>query len=381
MADASRAGSVSIGAVGGTIVNRKDPASATALTAAALERMDFSFCHLDTVFSTHGAPQLQALSAQRADPANAEALRMFSVASLASNHCMDWGPEAFEDTLEVLGRVGVAVVGAGRDLEEARRPVILQANGVRVAFLARNSILLTGYEAGARTPGCAPMRAHTAYIPIEPDQPGTPCRIHTFVDPADLGALKEDVAAARAQADILFVSLHAGIHIEPVVLADYQREAAYAAIDAGADIVFQHHGHILKGIEMYRGKPIFYSMSNYLMDIHIPAEHWRSSPALSKLVEAYGILIDEFGRGDYATYPFAPDARKTGIARFEVTNRRLSGTFLIPAYIRPDGTPEVLTRKQPRAQEVFEYAVSVTGQAALNARFEWDGDEIRVAEA
>lgn len=378
MAEQRGNGRVVIGAVGGTIVNRDDPLSAVAHTAEAIRKMDIAFCQVDTTFSRRGSPQLQALSAQRAEPGNAAALRIFKVASLASNHCMDWGVEAFSDTVETLRANGPTVVGAGQNLDQARRPAIFDVKGVRVAFLAYNSILPGGYAATERRPGCAPLRAHTAYLPVEPDQPGTPCRVHTFVEPADLAAMEEDVARAKSQARVVFVSFHAGIHIQPVVIAAYQREAAYAAIEAGASIVFQHHGHILKGIEFYREKPIFYSMGNYVMDIHIPPEEWHQHPELRKLVDTYGIKVDQFGRGDYATYPFTPDARKTAIAKFEIQGGHLGRTSLLPAYIRPDGAPEVLSSADPRAEDVRKYLEWATGEAELNTHFKWSGEEILV---
>ncbi len=377
-AGAPGSGPVIVGAVGGTIISRDDPLSAVALTKEALGETDIAFCQVDTTFSRRGSPQLQALSAQRAAPGNAGALSVFSVASFASNHCMDWGVEAFDDTMAALRANGLEVVGAGRDIDEARKPAILDVRGTRVAFLAYNSILLGGYSATEYGPGCAPLRVHTAYIPIEPDQPGTPCRTHTFVDPADLAAMQEDVARAKSQSHVVFVSLHAGIHIQPAVIAAYQREAAHRAIDAGADIVFQHHGHILKGIEFYMGKPVIYSMGNYVMDIHMPSEEWARNPKLAELVDTYGIEVDHFGRGEYATYPFAPDARKTAIAKFEINGERLQRTSLLPAYIRPDGTPEVIAQDDRRAEEVRKYVEWATNEEELNAQFAWSGSEILV---
>lgn len=370
--------SLVIGAVGGTIINRRDPTSAVALTAPVIREMDISFFQLDTTMSERGCAQLQAPSPQRTSPRTAEALQIFSVASFASNHCMDFGREGFDDTIAALHINGIAVVGAGTDLCEARAPVVLEVNGVRVAFLAFNSILMPGYAAADSLPGCSPLRAHTAYIPLEPDQPGTPCRIHTFVEPGDLAILADSVSRAKSQADAVFVSIHAGIHLQPAAIAEYQKEAAHAAIDAGADIVFQHHGHILKGIEVYQDRPIFYSMGNYVMDIHIPVDQWRRNPVLAKLVETYHIPVDQFEQGEYTTYPFAPDARKTAIAKFRLGDGRVK-TSLIPCYIRPDGAPEVVPRSDARSDGVLAYMRWATEEAGLNAGFAWRGDEIEVA--
>src|SRR5215218_5687530 len=83
------------------------------------------------------------------------------VVSLASNHAMDWGPDALLDTVELFRGMGKIVIGAGRDAEEARAPAIVERNGVRIAILAYCSVLRDGQAAGEGKTGIAPMRAHT----------------------------------------------------------------------------------------------------------------------------------------------------------------------------------------------------------------------------
>ncbi|MEE9533307.1 MAG: CapA family protein, partial [Acidimicrobiia bacterium] len=91
----------------------------------------------------------------------------FDVVSLASNHAMDWGEEALMDTRELLEGMGIQTVGAGPNLEEARRPAVVERQGIRVAFLARCSVLRDGYAATQAKGGVAPLRAHTYYEPQE----------------------------------------------------------------------------------------------------------------------------------------------------------------------------------------------------------------------
>ena len=129
------------------------------------------------------------------------------------------------------------LLGAGADIAAARRPALVEVAGTRVAFLAYSSILPAGYWAEHDRPGCAPMRALTLYQQVEVDQPGTPARIHTYPDRADLKALRTDVRRARQEADFVVVSIHWGIHFVPSEIADYQRDVAYAAIDDGAGAV------------------------------------------------------------------------------------------------------------------------------------------------
>src|SRR5437870_4072981 len=88
--------------------------------------------------------------------------------------------------------------------------------------------------------------------PSEPshDQPGTPARVQTFAHRDDLADLVEDVRREKQGGRFVIVSVHWGIHFIPAVIADYQRDVAHAAIDAGADAVVGHHAHILKGVEI-----------------------------------------------------------------------------------------------------------------------------------
>lgn len=231
---------------------RPDPGRMFDGVRAALDAGDLVFGQLETTVSDRGSPAPNAKLAMRTAPAAATAIRQagYDVMSFAGNHCLDWGREAFFDTLDHARAAGLEVCGAGADITAARTPVIRELGGARVAFLAYGSILPTGYWAEVERPGCAPMRALTAYTPVETDQPGTSARVHTFPDRADLAALRADVRAAKRQADIVAVSIHWGIHFVPSEIADYQRDVAHAAIDDGADVILGHHPHILKGIEI-----------------------------------------------------------------------------------------------------------------------------------
>jgi len=158
------------------------------------------------------------------------------------------------------------VIGAGADIEEARKPAIFEVKGTRVGFLAYNTICFKGYEARTNKLGCVPLRAWTAYHQIKPEQPATPCEVGTWAYDDDLEAMLADIRKLRPQVDVVAISIHWGIHMLPKTIAMYQAQIAYAAIDAGADIIFGHHPHILKGIEVYKGKVIFYSLCMFGFD-------------------------------------------------------------------------------------------------------------------
>ena len=80
----------------------------------------------------------------------------------------------------------------------------------------------------------------------------------------DLSRMKAQVTALRDKVDVLSVSLHKGVGFLHAALSSHEHTIAHAAIDAGADIIFGHHGHILKGVEVYKGKAIFHDLSNFM---------------------------------------------------------------------------------------------------------------------
>ena len=144
----------------------------------------------------------------------------YDVISFATNHCMDWGRPAFFQTISLINENGMAAVGAGANLAEARKPVIkVLDDGTRVGFLAYCSILPQDYWANSERPGANPLRGVTAYVPKEHDQPETPVRMFSFPHPDDLDNMLEDIARLRPQVDILAVSFHWGIHFIPAVIA------------------------------------------------------------------------------------------------------------------------------------------------------------------
>src|SRR5262249_37316164 len=110
-----------------------------------LRSADLRFAQVERTYSERGSFQQQAGSKHsRQHPRMAAAFKTvpFDVLSIASNHSGDWGPEAVEDTAETFRLLGISTVGAGRDINEARRPAIFTRNGMRIAFLAYVSTTL-----------------------------------------------------------------------------------------------------------------------------------------------------------------------------------------------------------------------------------------------
>jgi poly-gamma-glutamate synthesis protein (capsule biosynthesis protein) len=362
-------------AVGDVAPNRKDPQSMFRHVSGFLKQGDIRFCQLETNLSTRGTPLPQARLPMRTHPNSARALKDcgFEVVSFASNHCMDFGQEAFFDTIDAIRANGMEPVGVGRDIAEARRPAILERNGMRIAFLAYNSILPFGYWAESDRPGCAPMRAWTIYEQVEPDQPGSRCRTHTIPHPDDLKAMADDIEKAKSNADIVILSIHWGIHFVPAQLAGYQRETARKAIDCGADLILGHHPHILKGIEVYNGKVIFYSLGNFA--IEQPAAFMQDlyQSARHREIEELNPEWDQTSQ-----YPLPPETRKSMIIKCVTARRRIRRISFLPAYIGDGSEPEILMPGDKRFEDVVRYVDEISKNQGIHARFEREGDEVVV---
>lgn len=366
-------------AVGDVAPYREDPASIFERVTGVIRQADIAFCQLEINLTHQGTSLPQARLAMRADPKTARAIKQagFSVVSFASNHCMDWGREAFLDTIGALKRQRLLVIGVGSNIEEARKPAIIERKGNRVAILAYNTILPQGYWAEADRPGCAPMRGITFYEQIEHDQPGTPCRIHTFPHSDDLQAMVDDIRKAKSQADLVILSIHWGIHFIPAVIAEYQREVARVAIDSGADLILGHHAHILKGTEVYKGKVIFYSLCNFALDLSPTKEMLESK----RHQEIQVLNPDWQPDPEYPTYYLPPDSRKTMIARCVISSGEIKSVSFLPTYINKQSQPEVLSAADPRFGEVVGYMEEITQDQGLNARYVVKGDEVLISEA
>jgi len=366
-------------AAGDLAPDRPDPDTLFDAVRPLLDSADLVFGQLETTFAAQGQRLPQARHAVLAIPEGARALARagFDVISCAGNHCLDWGAAALLESIDRLRDAGIDVVGAGANIAQARAPVHRTlADGTRVAFLAYSSILPMGYWADTNRPGCAPMRAHTLYEQIEHDQPGTPARIHTYAHAEDLAALKADIRAAKANADIVFVSLHWGIHFVRATIADYQREVARAAIDAGADAILGHHAHILKGVEVIENRPVLYSLCNFATDLRMDPEHAarKSFKEIQKLAPDW---VPDFD----SLYNFPPDSRMSALARFTIERGRILETSLIPLWIDRDALPRVLARNDERFTKVADYLRAVTQEAELNATFEAAADRLVIGAA
>lgn len=368
---------ITVLAVGDVCVNRDDPNSIFSHVADMIKSADIAFCQLETNYSERGTPLPQSRVPTRAHPKNAPAIKKagFSVASFASNHTLDWGPQALFDTIEVMKKTGIDLIGVGKNVEEARRPQIINCKGTRIAFLAYNSILPMGYWADANRPGCAPLRGWTFYEQIEHDQPGTPPRIHSFAHEGDKAAMIEDIKKVKAEADILMVSMHWGIHFKEAEIAMYQKELGYSAIDAGADAILGHHAHILKAIEFYKGKPIIYSLSNFAFDQPMSQEVLNSDRWKELMELNPSWTLDP----RYKSYPFPADSRMTMACKIIISDKKIKRLSFLPALINEDSRPRFLKGQDKEFYDVLKYMGKISKAEKIDAKFTVEGDEVVIS--
>ena len=369
---------VTLQAVGDVKVNRDHPESAFTHVAPTFHQSDILFGNCESPSSDKGSPNPISSSYRREPPRNLVALKFagFHVMSFANNHCLDWGYDAFFDTLERLRKINILPVGAGNDIDEARKPVIIERKGTRVAFLAYASATFLGYAADEQKPGCAPIRVYTHYHQVEHEQPGTDPEIFTFPDPDDLEAMRQDVQKARSSADVVVVSEHWGLHFVPFKLARYESEVAKVAIDAGADLILGHHQHILKAIEVYKGKAIFHSLGNFVIDA-ASALKAEKKPGIRRMMKRYADRVGIWP--DCPLYPLHPDSRKTVVVKCLIRNKRIEKVSFIPCLINAQNSPEVLTRDNKDFDEGVQYLEEITKKADIDTKFIVEGDEVVVS--
>lgn len=164
--------------------------------------------------------------------------------NLANNHSVDQGRAGLVDTRENVVSAGIIPIGAGRTMEEAARPVLLTSSPRKVYVLASLQLALENF----------------AYLSEKPS-----------VSQEDFDTLVERVRHLRSSEpdSYIIVTLHwGGEHtLQPVTI---QRVRAHQLIDAGADALIGHHTHTLQTIEEYKGKPIYYSIGNFIFDQRKP---------------------------------------------------------------------------------------------------------------
>ena len=226
---------------------------------------DLVVVNLECPFTERGAPIPKNFNF-RARPSTVQELIDAGIraVSLANNHLMDYGPDGVADTIATLEAAGIAHFGAGRTLAEARKPAFVEVGGLRIAFL--------GYLIlGEKHPEPAVVWATETSAGVA----GHPSD-WTVVEKM----AREDVAAARTQADLVIPFLHWGREGSKGPDA-YQIALAKAAVESGAAAVLGSHPHVLHGMERIGKVPVFYSLGNFVF-----GGNWNPRDKDSVLVKA-----------------------------------------------------------------------------------------------
>lgn len=337
------------------------------LAKETLAAADIRFGQCERCYSTRGALQIHSGGAHsRLDPSMAQVFEDcgFDVVSVASNHSMDWGGEALLDTIELLNSKGIQTVGAGANIEEARKPVIIEKNGVKVGFLAYCSVLREGYPATEKSTGVAPVRIHTYYERFD-YQPGVHPKVVTVPYEEDVAAMEADIQALKKKVDTVVVSIHWGIHFIPKEVADYQPTVAKAAFAAGADMILGHHAHAPKAIGVYDGKVCFFSVSNFIMSS--PA---KTDKAAAKFEKSYRVTLDP----DYPCLPYGSDGKRTMVAKATLSGKGVEKVTFLPTLIDPKLRPEILKAGDERFDDMVQFMEWVSDE--FPHKFKVDGDEV-----
>jgi poly-gamma-glutamate synthesis protein (capsule biosynthesis protein) len=304
---------------------------------------DAAFTNLETLFHDYEmAPAHESGGTwMRTDPPIVKELVWagFDLVSRANNHAGDFGPEGSALTSKYVREAGLVEAGVGNSLAEAREAKFLETPRARIALVSAASTFTAHSRAGnsrgdmPARPGLSPLRFNTTYV-ITADRMADLKRVAAELSgnaPAagdtlnfagrryvvgpqpgqrteplkeDVDAIARVVRSAAALADIVIVSLHcheSGANRS--VPADFIPVFARAVVDAGADVFVGHGPHVLRGIEIYKGKPIFYSLSNFIFQnetlLRMPSDSY----------EQYGLDDDVAQTADYLDARYDKDRR------------------------------------------------------------------------
>ncbi len=333
---------------------------------------DAAFTNLEILFHDYEAyPMHQSGGTYlRAEPFLAKELVWagFDLVSRANNHAGDFGVLGMELTTKYVEMAGLVQAGVGRSLSEAREARFLETGKARLALISCASTFPDHARASKSRddipprPGLNPLRFSTTYVvtadqlealrnileqwglnpPKESNQltflrqrviKGDAPEIKTSVDPNDLAEITAVVRNASGLADLTIVSVHSHeAGKDRFSPAPFLVEFAHAAIDAGADIVVNHGPHVLKGIEIYKGKPIFYSLGNFIFQnetpLRLPQENY----------EAYRLGEDkhvaDFNEARYSSdrvgFPSQPEYWESVVAWLKWRGKDLIEMKLVP---------------------------------------------------
>lgn len=251
---------------------RADPTTAFTNVQDTLTAADLVYANLEGVLVKSTGPDVDIpdkKSWTHPGPGGAKALKAsgIDVVGLANN--VAYGRQNIVETMRLLDEHRIAHAGAGRNIDEAHTPAIVERKGVKIGFLQYTARWYREDQqmATASEPGVARLSSKDG----------------VSIDPGDLERVKGDIRRLRSRADIVIVSHHnrdggtpvqfgpqperpRGSRPDRTKAEEYQRQFARTALDTGADMVFGHGTHTVQGAEVYKGKPILYAIGHSAFD-------------------------------------------------------------------------------------------------------------------
>ena len=361
---------------------------------------DVAIANLETVIHEFkGHPQANSGGMYMASPPQIAAeLKWagFDMLAHANNHAFDYGASGILETLEHAEREGLIIAGSGPDLQCARAPRYFQCDGGRVALVAMAADFVSYGKASASRsdlhgrPGVNPLSlesersltlrpfhaAGTAWeycrriarAPAWRTRPELEIVVSwgRKISAADRKANLESISEAAANADIVVASIHA--HRRGKWLAQF----AHQAIDRGANVIFVTGPHEVRGVELYRGRPIFYSMGDFAFEL----EYILRLPA--EIYELVGLPADasieefRFRIGPLAELLRVRPAFEGFVSRITVADGNLARIQFLPIDLQFDGGPDRRGRPKLASAELGERIV-----AAVAAKSKKLGAQIR----
>src|SRR5262245_41581932 len=249
---------------------RADPATAFGHMRQTLNQADLVYANLEGLLVKSVGTKIDIPDKPEwthPGPDGVKALKLSNVKIVGVANNVASGRENILKSLGVLDANGIKHTGAGKNIDEAHKPAIVERKGVRIGFLQYTARWYQDKDMIA-TPTEAGVAKITSIDGIT-------------IDPDDLERLKADIKKLRPQVDILVVSHHNRDGSTPVQFGatkgtsasrdrtkseEYQKQLAHVALDTGADFVFGHGTHTVQGVEVYKGKPILYAIGHSNFD-------------------------------------------------------------------------------------------------------------------
>ncbi len=355
---------------------------------------DMRFFNLETTLNYEGdcfASQHSGGTYLRANPEVLDDLKKlgFNTTSFNNNHVMDYSYGGLIESLKFVKESGLVNAGVGRNMAEAAAPRFLDTENGRVALISINSTFHPAMMAGIQSvrmpgrPGINGLRYKTVYTVPQAEfdtlkkvakesyinaardvaimegytNPGPEDELvfgnhefklgekteqHTYCNQIDLARVKTAIDEARLQADYVMISLHAHEHsgLSKDDIADFIEEFAHFCIDNGADGIIGHGPHVLRAIEVYKEKPIFYSLGDFILQLYdmefVPEEQYAGYGLASHSSNIYE-FVEKRSQGFKKGLMETPAAMQTVIPYWEMEDGKLTCLKLLPVEMIHDG--------------------------------------------